>query len=346
MPDGCSVNSLQSLENQMQMNPVFSKRKQSSSSFGSDLTDSCSSSLSSLQQSSLTEREENIYNINTYLTGCYVSGDELQNMLEDGRQHWTTKHGSLDRRHNAQSRFDGNCLTGSLELPESSVNLQSSKVLPIPHSATDHCSASTSSYNMPSNNGRLLRKNGSERSHNRWREKAAQQNVIRAKGSSVQHFCHLPGSFDRTIPISPSDFTARQLGAPAQYIAPPKGRPLDSQISFDCTIAPHPLIACADINNSWAGCEPNRTEFEDELTESGVIDVLDSPEKLAIFRKERYGRQTGSNRTPLPGGHNRDAVDALFRHHEESLNFPVDATPNPQVISSPTSSALFQSNQL
>lgn len=324
----------------MHMNPVFSKRKQSSSSFGSELTDSCSSSLSSLQQSSLTEREENIYNINTYLTGCYVSGNELRNPLEDGPQHWTTKHGSLDRRHNAQSRFDGNCLTGSLELPESSVNLQSPKVLPIPHLATDHCSASTSSYNMPSNNGRLLRKNGSERSHNRRREKAAEPNVACAKGSSVQHFYHLP---DRTIQVSPSDFTARQLGAPAQCIAPPKGRLLDSQTSFDCTIAPH--IACANINNSGAGCEPNRTEFEDELTESEVIDVLDSPEKLAIFRKERYGRQTGGNRTPLPVGHNRDAVDALFRHHEESTNFPVDATPNPQVISSPSSPALFQSDQ-
>lgn len=317
--DGCSVISTQSSENQCNSHPSFSKIEQSSSSVGFDFTNLCSSSLSSLQQSSLTEQEEHLCNTDTYPTGCcHESGAERQNIPEDPLRRWKTKHGSLDRRNNAQNRFDENCFSGSLDLPECPVSKSSSK----PESTTGDCFA-------PSNRGQMLRKNDSERSHNRRRERMIKHNItcVSKKGSSALYFYHLSSSFEQTLPASPSDFKPLQLGTPMLYIASPKGKLLNSQISSESlgmpcvgTIPTQCHFDFANMNDSGAGCEQNRTESECMLTEGQVFGVLDSPDKLAVFRKGCYGRVTGSVRASLPEGHNRDAVDALFKHNEESLN--------------------------
>lgn len=312
--DGCSVTSMQSSENQYNSHPFFSELKQSSSSLGFDFTNLCSSSLSNLQQSSLTEQEENLCNINTYSTGCcYETGVERQSIPEDLLRHWKTKHGSLDRRNTTQNRLDENCLSGSLELPE----CPASKFSPKPESTAGD-------YFAPSNRGQMLRKIDSERSHNRRRERMIKHNItcVSTKGSSALYFYHISSSIEQTLP---SDFKPLQLGTPLLYIASPKGRLLNSPISFESlgipcvgTIQTQHHIDFANMNDSGTGCELNRTESERMLTESQVIGVLDSPEKLAVFRKERYGRMTGSVRASLPDGHNRDAVDALFKRNEES----------------------------
>lgn len=354
--DGCSVSSAQSSESHFQSHPFFTARKQSGSSLGSDFTNSCSSSMSSLQQNSMNEREENLYNINTYLKGCYESGDELLNPSvnpDENPQLWPTKHGSLDRRHNAQSRFNENSLSGSLELPEhASVQFGNKQDC----TTADYCTTPTQ-CDSNLQGGRLLRKNCSERSHHHRRDKLTEHSkCIGSKGQSTSNVYHFPGDFDRTIPASPSDSKLRQQATPVLYVPSPMGATPCAQIPFDALSArhvdtmhtPQRVLSCdGDSPISVFGNESMELGSKENQMESSFTEVLDSPEKLARFRKDRYGRCTAvSNKVVLPSGHNKDAVDALFRHHEETVTVPAYTFPGLQVDSSESSSALCQSSEL
>lgn len=348
--DGCSVGSAQSSESQFQSHPFFMARKQSGSSLGSDFTNSCSSSMSSLQQNSMNEKEENLYNINTYLTGCYESGDELLNPSsvnsdENSSQMWPTKHGSLDRRQNALSRFNENSLSGSLDLPElASVQFGNKRDC----TPVDYCMTPTQ-CDSNLQGSRLLRKHCSERLHHHRKDKLTEQEdkCVSSKGRSASNV-------DRTIRASGS--ILRPQAAPVLYIPSPIGETLGAEIPFealsvrhvDTMHTPQRVLSCDSGSSvSTCGSESRELGSMENQMESSFTEVLDSPEKLARFRKERYGRCTAvSGKVVLPVGHNKDAVDALFRHHEETLPSPAYTFPGLHIFSTQSSSALCHNDEL